>query len=185
MKRIFAAIKILPSENFISVIYQLKNALRTESIKWVEPHNIHITLKFFGETEESRIGEIITQLTQVANAHKPFKFSVRGSGVFGSSYDPRVIWLGIDHSLELQKLSSDVLDSLAAIGWKKDRQNFVPHLTVGRIKHISDKPKLKEVIKKFENFEIQMVATNAFYLYESILKPTGPVYHVLETFGLK
>ncbi len=184
MKRIFAAIKIHPSENFISVIYQLKHALQTESIKWVEPHNIHITLKFFGETEESKIAEIIQQLNEVAIAHKPFKFSVKGTGVFGSSYDPRVIWLGIDHSNELQKLSVDVLDSMTTIGWEKDRQNFVPHLTVGRIKHISNKPKLKEVIKKFENFEIQMVETNAFYLYESILKPTGPVYHVLETFHL-
>ena len=185
MKRLFAAIKIHPSETFISLLYQFKQVLRNENIKWVEPNNIHITLKFFGETEESRIAEIIERLNMVAAKHKPFKFYIKGAGVFGSSYDPRVIWFGIKENKELQNLSTDVLNSMEKIGWAKDRQNFVPHLTMGRIKHIADKTKLKELVNKYKDVDIQEENLNEFYLYESILKPQGPIYTILDTFTLK
>jgi len=185
MKRIFAAIKIHPSENLISLIYQFKSTLRNENIKWVEPQNIHITLKFFGETEDYKIPEIVDQLAVVARRHISFKFNINGAGVFGSSYDPRVIWFGISESPELQNLSVDVLNSIEIIGWEKDRQNFVPHLTAGRIKHLSNKLMLKEVVDKNKHLEIQEEKVEAFYLYESILKPLGPIYNILETFNLK
>ena len=185
MKRLFAAIKIHPSETFISLLYQFRQALRNENIKWVEPNNIHITLKFFGETEESRIEEISNHLMMVASRHTPFKFSIQGTGVFGSSYNPRVIWFGINENNALQNLSTDVLDSMATIGWEKDRQNFVPHLTMGRIKYMNDKNKLKELSNKHKDIEIQEEILNEFCLYESILKPQGPIYTVLKTFELK
>jgi RNA 2',3'-cyclic 3'-phosphodiesterase len=185
MKRLFAAIKIHPSVTFISLLYQFKQALRNENIKWVEPQNIHITLKFFGETEDFKIKGIIDQLTDVASRHEPFDFSIKGTGIFGSSYNPRVIWFGISERDELINLSNDVLNSMAKIGWERDRQNFVPHLTAGRIKHISDKVKLNEVIEKYKNIEIQEVKTNAFYLYESILRTQGPIYNILETFNFE
>jgi 2'-5' RNA ligase len=185
MKRIFTAIKIHPTDNFISLMYKLKHALRNENIKWVEPNNIHITLKFFGETEESRIAKINNQLMIVASRHEPFKFSITGTGVFGSSYDPRVIWFGIKENKELLNLSTDVLNSMANIDWEKDHQNFVPHLTIGRIKYINDKNKLKELTGKYKDIEIQEEILNEFCLYESILKPQGPIYTVLKTFKLK
>jgi 2'-5' RNA ligase len=185
MKRIFAAIKIHPSENFIYLMYQLKQALRNENIKWVEPNNIHITLKFFGETEESGIAEINNQLEMVSSRHKSFKFYIKGTGIFGSSYNPRVIWFGINENKELENLSTDVLNSMATIGWQKDRQNFVPHLTMGRIKFISNKNKLKELVDRFKDVAIQEEDLNEFYLYESVLKPQGPIYNVLKTFKLK
>jgi 2'-5' RNA ligase len=185
MKRLFAAVKIHPSETFISLLYQFRQALRNENIKWVEPNNIHITLKFFSETEESRIEEIKKQLMMVASRHTPFKFSIKGTGVFGSSYNPRVIWFGINENNALQHLSMDVLNSMATIGWEKDRQNFVPHLTMGRIKFIHNKNKLKELIDRYKDVAIQEEDLNEFYLYESILKPQGPTYNVLKTFELK
>jgi RNA 2',3'-cyclic 3'-phosphodiesterase len=185
MKRLFAAIKIHPSESFVSLMYLWKHALRNENIKWVETTNIHITLKFFGETEESRIAEIIEGLNMVATKHKPFKFYIKGAGVFGSSYDPRVIWFGIKENKELQNLSTDVLNSMEMIGWAKDRQNIIPHLTMGRIKHVDDKTKLKELVSKNREVDIQEESLNEFYLYESILKPQGPIYNILETLKLK
>ncbi len=121
----------------------------------------------------------------VATKHKPFKFYIKGAGVFGSSYNPKVIWIGIKENKELQKLSMDVLNSMEKIGWARDRQNFVPHLTMGRIKHIADKTKLKELVNKYKDVDIQEENLNEFYLYESILKPQGPIYTILDTFTLK
>jgi 2'-5' RNA ligase len=184
MKRIFAAIKIHPSENLISLIYQFKHELRNEHIKWVEPQNIHITLKFFGETEEYKIKEITQQLDLLATRHNGFELYIKGAGVFGSTYNPRVIWFGINENPELQKLSTDVLNSMETIGWEKDRQNFIPHLTAGKIKFVDNKTKLKELVDKYKNLRIQEEKVEAIYLFESILKPQGPIYSVLETFNL-
>ena len=185
MKRIFAAIKIHPSENLTSLIYQFKRTLLNEKINWVEPQNIHFTLKFFGETEDSKITQIVEQLALVAKRHMAFRFKIRGAGVFGSSYNPRVVWFGISESAELKNLAGDVLNSMETIGWEKDRQNFVPHLTAGRIKSLSNKLKLKEIVDRNKHLDIQEEVVEAFYLYESILKPQGPVYNILESFKLK
>jgi 2'-5' RNA ligase len=185
MKRVFAAIKIQPSENLIATMYQLKHALRNENIKWVEPHNIHITIKFFGETAESDIDRIIEALRNVAENHYRFMFKIRSAGIFGSSYNPKVIWLGIHEHAELLELCNAVLNSMEIIGWIKDRQNFIPHLTLGRIKQIQDKTKLKSLIDQYKDVDIMKVNTTEIYLYESVLKPSGPIYHTLETFYLK
>jgi RNA 2',3'-cyclic 3'-phosphodiesterase len=184
MKRIFAAIKIHPSEKLVSLLFHFQLVLRDESIKWVDHNNIHITLKFFGETEDYRISEIITQLKMVSTKHLPFKIQLKGTGVFGSVYNPRVIWIGINESQELKNLSTDVLNAAAIIGWDRDRQNFVPHITAGRIKSIDNKANLNEIITKNKNHEIHEENVESFYLYESILQPRGPIYNILETFRL-
>ncbi|MFU8845056.1 MAG: 2'-5' RNA ligase family protein, partial [Bacteroidales bacterium] len=65
MKRLFAAIKVMPDEEFMRVFMTLKRDLKNEKIKWVDPENIHITLKFFGETPESKIPLINDVLSAV------------------------------------------------------------------------------------------------------------------------
>lgn len=55
------------------VIYtRLKTALKHEKIKWVEVRNIHITLKFFGETHDEKTDDICSILDEVAARHQPF-----------------------------------------------------------------------------------------------------------------
>lgn len=185
MKRIFAAIKIQPSEVFLNTYFQLKSNLKNEKIKWVELENIHVTLKFFGETEESRIGGINELLSNIAHDHASFSLSLKNVGIFGSSYNPRVIWFGIEKNDQLISLANDVLDRVGNIGFKRDRQNFVPHLTIGRIKFIDDKKRFQEVISRFQTIDIQGQTVAQFYLIESILRPQGPEYKILETFNLQ
>ncbi len=184
MKRIFAAIKIQPTEVFHNTYYQLKSKLKNEKIKWVELENIHITLKFFGETDESKIEGITELLTEIAQNHSPFTLELKDVGIFGSSYNPRVIWFGIEKSEQLTYLANDVLDQVGSLGFVRDRQNFVPHLTIGRIKFIDDKKRFQEVISRFKSIEIQEQKVDQFYLIESILRPQGPEYTILESFNL-
>jgi 2'-5' RNA ligase len=70
------------------------------------------------------------------------------------------------------------------LGFEKDRQNFVPHLTVGRIRYFQDKALLRQETDKYKSIELQRELVNGFYLYESNLKPTGPVYKIVESFNL-
>lgn len=183
-KRLFAAIKVQPDPNLISIYNSLKSALRHEKINWVSEKNIHITLKFFGETPEDKTDEICEVFDEIASNHQPFNLTLENIGIFGSSYEPRVIWFGMAKSEAVEKLAEEVLLRLKTIGFEPDGQHFRPHLTVGRIKQIISKKQFQQTIDTFKNRFIQDVLVTDFQLYESILKPQGPVYQVIESFNL-
>jgi 2'-5' RNA ligase len=96
-----------------------------------------------------------------------------------------VIWFGIQNSEPLKKLGLDVVKSVEAIGWEADRQNFVPHLTIGRIKQVPDKHLFQRMIDEHKKTRMQEIRVSEFHLYESTLSRTGPIYNVLETYSLK
>ena len=185
MKRIFAAIRINPVDQFVRIYEDLKSSCSHDKIKWVELYNIHITLKFFGETDERKIESIKELLAKIADNHSSFSLNINDVGIFGSSYKPRVIWFGIEKSERLISLANDVLDQVHDLGFEKDRQNFVPHLTIGRIKFIDNKRRFQEVINKCKSVEIQEQKVDQFYLIESILRQQGPEYKILESFQLQ
>ena len=84
MKRLFAAIKIHPSAEYIKLFNDISSSLRHERIKWVEPDNIHLTLKFFGETDETKIPAIIQAIEKSVALSKPFTLKIAHTGIFGS-----------------------------------------------------------------------------------------------------
>lgn len=184
MKRLFVAIKVNPDKNLIKTYGGLKSGLRNEKINWVPEQNIHITLKFFGETPEDKIDEICEVLEGVAQRHRPFEMQLQNVGIFGSAYNPRVIWFGMNDCPQIEYLANDVLKSVEEIGWERDRQNFRAHLTVGRIKSIKDKRYFQQIIDKYTNTLLQLLPVKEFYLIESKLRPQGPVYNIVEEFKL-
>jgi len=184
MKRLFVAIRIIPDKEFLRLIHSLETSLKYEKIKWVEDHNIHITLKFFGETEEKKIPGITAVLRNVASASKAFSFSLKNLGIFGSSYDPRVVWVGIEPYDELVTLINKLYQELKPLGFEPDRQNLVPHLTLGRIKNLKDKSLFQQTIDRFKSISSEALKVDSFILFESILKKEGPTYRSLELFPL-
>ncbi|MBP6976979.1 MAG: RNA 2',3'-cyclic phosphodiesterase [Bacteroidales bacterium] len=185
MKRLFVAIKLHPADTLLEVFRFLKKNLHEEKIKWVEEYNLHLTLKFFGETEEERIPAIRQALKAAAGRSAGFKLELKGTGIFGSKYDPRVVWLGIETNPALQQLYANMWEEIGKLGYVPDSQNFVPHLTIGRIKFIRDKRFFQEVILMRREDFLQRETVRELYLFESILQPTGPVYKVIENFVLR
>ncbi len=184
MKRLFVAIKIHPSPEFIKTYNSLKTGLRFCRITWVNPYNIHVTLKFFGETEDRKIRDISRVLKEVASRHQPFSCELVNVGIFGSSYSPKVIWFGIENADPLKMLGNNMLQSLEAAGWERDRQNFVPHLTIGRIKEVPDKKLFQKMIDEHKYDRLQDFDVEEFNLYESILLKEGPLYKLVESYRL-
>jgi RNA 2',3'-cyclic 3'-phosphodiesterase len=182
MKRLFVAIKIIPGKNFLDQLHSLISSLHGERIKWVEEHNIHVTLKFFGETEERLIPGISGVLRNLASGVNPFSLCLKNLGIFGSRYDPRVVWTGIEPFDDLANLMKKIRDELIPLGFVPDRQNLVPHLTLGRIKNIEDKPRFQKTIDSFRSISSERMMVSSFILFESILRKEGPVYIALETF---
>lgn len=185
MKRLFIAIKIHPSVKYIDTFKQISSSLRHERIKWVEPENMHLTLKFLGETDEKKIPEINLALQQAVAVSVPFSLKISNTGIFGSRYDPKVIWFGIEKHPELEKLAQNIFGGLQLCGWQPDRQNFVPHLTIGRIKELNDKQLFQKTISHYHTLEIQEEKVSEVVLYESILKREGPQYIAVSRFMLQ
>jgi 2'-5' RNA ligase len=185
MKRLFAALKIHPDGDFLSAYRNLQTAMRLQQIKWVEEHNIHITLKFFGDTEEHKIPRISRIFFTRAEQTPVPVFRLKGLGIFGSRYDPRVVWTGIEPYQELVCLMTAIRDDLIPAGYEPDRQNLVPHLTLGRIKQVKDRKLFDESLKKYEGITSAPMNPGEIILYESILRREGPEYRVLKAFKFK
>jgi RNA 2',3'-cyclic 3'-phosphodiesterase len=185
MKRLFAALDIKPGKEFIDTYAELRKRLKHERITWVGINNMHLTLKFFGETDGRSISSISTALDKGAHMVPPFNLCFNKTGSFGSSYNPKVIWLGAEDQPILNRLFEMLKVELEKEGFEYDRQNFVPHLTLGRVRNISDKRFYQQVMDDFRDAFLLEQEIAALHLYESDLTPTGPVYTQLYKVVLK
>lgn len=185
MKRLFAAIKIFPDPKYLKKYHELRNRLHHEQIKWVEEKNIHITLHFFGETEERRMAIIHSVMETLAEKTEPFTLRLSGLGLFGSVYSPRVIWTGIESGHDLVALMKEFKDVLSHHGFEISRENLVPHLTLGRIKTIRDRKFFQQTIDTFKELVSLPEMIHEIVLFSSKLQSTGPVYSVEKSFSLK
>ncbi|MDP4291202.1 MAG: RNA 2',3'-cyclic phosphodiesterase [Bacteroidota bacterium] len=185
MKRLFIAIKIEPDPSFTEIYHELISKLEYEHLRFVEPDKMHLTLRFLGDTEEDKIPDIDRLMKKSASMIKPFTLNINNTGVFGSSYNPRVIWFGIDHSEQLTHLHTRIEMDLTKVGFYPDRQNFVPHLTLSRVKKLKDVKLFQSIIADFREARIMKQEVTAFSLYESVLTREGPLYYTLGTYSLK
>lgn len=184
-KRLFIAVDVIPDEGLISFYRKLKKLLEGLSIRWVDEKLFHLTLKFIGDTEESRIGLIKSALSEVTGYVAPFTFGIGGPGFFGSKKNPRVIFSEITQAGGLTDLSFRIDEKLATKGFEKEQRRFNAHLTLGRIKYLSDNTLLFSVVQQYRDTFFQTVNTQEVILYESILRSDGAEYIPLEKFLLK
>ena len=96
MLRTFIAIKIPAVEELKNLIARFRSVMKEESIKWVDPENLHITLRFLGDTADDMIKPIHESLNNAANKCSGFDLVLKGTGVFKNFHDPRVIWIGTE-----------------------------------------------------------------------------------------
>ncbi|HOW10785.1 MAG: RNA 2',3'-cyclic phosphodiesterase [Bacteroidales bacterium] len=184
MKRLFIAIKIVPEGDLLRMISSVKAMVGDESIKWVDPCNVHITLAFLGDTGERKIKPLTRILPEVCTGHGRFEFSLSGTGVFKNYNDPRVIWVGINPKEAITALNAKITCGLKSGGFLTEDRSFRPHLTIGRIRTIKDSERLKRVLETYRETEFQTIKASEVILYESILMQTGPLYKELAKFPL-
>lgn len=185
MKRLFAAIKPVPDDEFLDTYRSLRQSLRYNSIKWVEEENLHITIKFFGETDENMIPDIGHVLGSVSATIPDFSFRYNGLGIFGSTYNPRVIWVAIQPYEMLSGVIQLIKKELVLAGFPDDRQNPVPHLTLGRIRSIRDRSNFCKVMDSYNEISSHQMIADRLILFESILRNSGPEYHIVQSHRFK
>jgi 2'-5' RNA ligase len=152
-------------------------------VTWVKPENMHLTLKFLGDTPANRINEIAAALHKVASAAVPFSAVIVGSGVFPNEKYPRVLWVGLEEKTgALFKLAKAIEESMHQLGFAKEKRPFTAHLTIGRAKDIN----IPEIVRMLceKPFPAMTVRFDEIIFMKSDLHPTGSVYTPLRKFKL-
>ncbi|MFK5855832.1 MAG: RNA 2',3'-cyclic phosphodiesterase [Bacteroidota bacterium] len=185
MKRLFVAIKLTPDDNTLSVYNSLRKAFSSDTMRWVEPSMLHLTFKFIGNTHDSKIPEIIEVIKKTVGSIGKIDFELNKVGVFGSNYNPRVIWFGVSENNKLQALGLELINNFDLAGFSKDRQNFVPHFTIARITKVFDKQSFNHQIDKVKSSFLQRARVDRIILFESILSQKSPTYNEIYSITLK
>lgn len=152
-----------------------------DKVKWVEPDNLHWTLQFLGDLNDQEIADVCIRVSRVACDYKPFALAALGVGAFPTAERARTLWLGADMGAsELSELQSDIEQNLADLGFRAERRQFVPHLTLGRVGRAAHRESsLADRIARLADFDGGQMPVDAVTVYASELQKSGPRYHVL------
>lgn len=183
--RLFIAINLPDGtrESLAQLQGQLKHFCPTA--KWVEPQNLHLTLKFLGTVEQEKIIRISSVIGAVAKTQASFDIQLGGTGAFPRMNDPRIIWIGLKQGTpEIVRMAAELQTRLAIEGFPADPRGFSPHLTVARLKDRAP-IQLVEALKAVENWlDVSPISVYEICLMSSELSRRGPRYDVVEAYQL-
>jgi RNA 2',3'-cyclic 3'-phosphodiesterase len=186
MKRVFIAIDI--SKEVRRLVEQRICLLKAEhaglGIKWVNREKLHLTLRFVGDVDNDGLEIVLTASARAAQAVDRFRLQADGVGVFPSSSNARVLWIGINDEYHSCLRLKDAIESEPSFPLSTDdRKGFTPHLTIARIK---DARTARPVIEQHLNspFHPAEFDVDELTVYESRLLPNGSVYSKLAAFRL-
>jgi len=182
--RLFIAIQV--SEEIRRALAEAQERLRSTGadLKLVEPENIHLTMKFLGEVAEEKVGEISGAMERAISGRGAFHARVRGVGVFPDMRYIRVVWAGVSEGSErIVELQRSLDSELQGLGFPRER-DFVPHVTLARVRSPRGKEELAREIRGMAGLEFGEMEVKSVDLVQSRLTPKGPVYSTLAEVGL-
>ena len=185
MIRSFLAIEL--PKLILKKIEEVQRDLRSTraDVRWVNPEKIHLTLKFFGNIEESRIDPIFKSIEEPIRNTPPYSIEVKGVGAFPQLRNPRVIWVGLVNGKEiLTSFQKQIETQLEKIGFQTENRPFHPHLTLGRMKSSRGREEMVGRMEKHREEEFGDFQVERVILFKSDLKPSGPVYTLLREMKL-
>lgn len=179
--RLFVALSIPPDvrENIASLIRTFRRA--DSKPRWVNPENLHVTLKFIGEVAEESVPSVSDELGTI-RAAEPLTLAFRGVGFFPNARRPGVAWIGIEAPPTLAFLASEINRLLTPLGIPPEKKPLVPHLTIARFKENRLLPALQAEIEKWKDQSLGQFPTAEIHLIESRLKSSGAEYTTLRSF---
>jgi 2'-5' RNA ligase len=183
--RLFVACEL--PQDVREALGRVQNDLRrmgADSLRWVRPESIHVTLKFLGGVDGGRVGEITSAL---AGAVEPFELRLRPAalGTFGGDR-LRVVWVGLDGDTEaLASLAGRVEGALEPLGFAREQRPFAAHLTLARAPDhvpVTERRQLAALARRYQAPSLPSMTLRQVALMRSTLGPSGSVYTRLAAF---
>ena len=153
-------------------------------VNWVKNSNLHLTVKFIGQTPQSSIKKVIYSIASITKDFPPFKLRIKGTGCFPNKRKPKNLWLGVQNDyLPLSKLIERVENNLFELGFEKETKLLTPHITIAKINYPQ---KITPDISIFLNssYDVIDLNVNRLQFFSSELLSNGAIYSLLKTFPL-
>ncbi len=189
--RLFVSVSI-PEEikKYIQALFE-KASVPT-SIRLIPPESLHLTLKFLGDVDLSKMLDIQQSLKEIARRHPSLSLHLGGAGVFPHISKPQVFWVGVRGDIEkLKALVADLEGAFALQGFMKENRAYEPHLTVARLKNdflrkgrASFMTVTGQFCTLFASFQSSDFIVKEFHLMESHLGSQGSKYKIIQSFPL-
>ncbi len=152
--------------------------------RFVEPGNLHITLKFLGDVNEELLKRLCEDADDVVKKHSRFSFTLDGVGYFGKRNDIRVVWIAVKEGTErLQDMMKDIQERLDYI--RGDEHEPVPHLTIARVRYARENSGLADELENMKGVKFGEVHVKEVKIKSSVLTGMGPVYSDYKSFSLR
>ena len=188
--RSFIAIE-LPDDLKLALIRlqeQLQSGKST-SVKWVDPYNIHLTLKFLGNISTDIVDKVTRALEEAVRGISPFHLETKGLGAFPSLKRVQVVWVGITGEVDrLSQLQQRIESSLASLGFVSESRPFTPHLTLARLRDratTDEQQNLGQLIASTSLETVYSLDVDSVHLMRSQLTREGPIYSRISSVKLK
>jgi len=157
-----------------------------DGLRFTDPEQAHVTLKFLGETE--RVDDLVTELERAVaeSGVDPFEARFGGLGVFPSLSYISVVWVGVREGhgdAELSALHEAVEDRTTAMGFDAEDRDFTPHATVARMDHAGGKERVQDIVEN-EDPDVGRLRVEEIRLTESVLSEDGPTYRTVGSLSL-
>jgi 2'-5' RNA ligase len=179
-KRAFIAIEL--PENVRLALFQggqaLSERLTSDSVvRWVPSENLHLTLRFLGESDRGQLEEVEKGINDIARRSTDFELLIGKLGCFPNRRKPRIIWIDLGGDLAaLSLLQQEIEEMLSNLGWSSESRRFHAHITLGRVKNS------KQVVSANFPWESTLgplqIRVSHISLISSDLRPSGAVYSV-------
>jgi len=141
--------------------------------RWTPTEQLHLTVRFIGEVEGSRMLDVREALEAVRVA--PFDMRLRGLGHFPPRGRPHVLWAGVEKNGPLAALHDKVEAAVVRTGLPPEGRNFAPHVTLARLKGTPPR-RVADYLTDHALFSAGPFPVSDFHLYSSVLTPKGAVH---------
>ena len=163
----------------------LREAAPRADVRWVDPTNLHLTLKFLGNVADERAGDVSGALKASVAGHAPIALAVRGLGAFPSLRRPRIVWAGlVDGVVPLRALAAAIDTALEPLGHPREDRPFAAHVTLGRVRSPKGVDRLTSAVTAGVALDFGAWTAADVVLYRSHTHPTGSVYEPVARIAL-
>jgi len=191
MLRLFVAL-LLPDSvrtRVCAVQDYLRESIGDEGIRWVPEEQLHYTLKFLGEVQETELDTVCEGIACATACILPWEMTVARIGTFPRRGNPQNLWIGATEGVPVLKKAAEYIDQeLKERGFAEEAKEFVPHVTLARMKTREGEEMVAKILPTIETDPLLLADCGTLLvreclLMQSLLRPGGPIYTPVETFA--
>jgi 2'-5' RNA ligase len=154
-------------------------------ISWARPAGWHVTLKFLGDVAESGLDGVRGALATAVRGIGGFEIRLRGLAGWPRGSRARVLAVGVEDAGHSARLACGIDDALEPLGFARETRDYVPHLTVARLRDGAAARAVARATQPFEETIFGTMPVERLGLYESVLEPDGAKYRRIEDYALE